>query len=123
MLWFGIRLSGAGGTIQSAVYLSTSSGTLGSDPTVGSTLIATGANMISTNFIVKCGRDLNKQGTAGLVSNAATQYGSDFGLQTAISSFTINGANALYFQFCISSTGPSDTSCIRNVRITEYKAV
>ena len=123
MVWMAIRLSGAGGTIQSAVYLSTSSGTLGSDPTVGSALIATGANVATTNFIVKCVRDLNKQNTAGLVANATTQFGSDFSLATSVTSFTINNANALYFQFCISSTGPSDTSCIRNVRITEYKIV
>jgi hypothetical protein len=123
MVWMGIRLSGAGGTIQTAVYLSTSSGTLGSDPTVGSTLIATGANTISTNAITKCVRDLNKQGTAGLVARADTQYGNDFSLQTSVTSFTINNANALYFQFCISSTGASDTSCIRNVRMTEYKIV
>ena len=118
-----IRLSGAGGTIQSAVYLSTSSGTLGSSPTVGSTLLATGANMISTNVIVKNVRDLNKQSTSGTVANAATQYGSDFGLQTVVTSFTINNSSTLYLQFCVSSTGPADTSCIRNVRITEYKAV
>lgn len=123
MLWMGIRLSGAGGTIQSAVYLSTSSGTLGGNPTVGSTLIATGANTSSTNAIVKCVRDLNKQGTAGLVARADTQFGSDFSLATSVTSFTINNANALYFQFCVSSTGVTDTSCIRNIRMTEYKAV
>ena len=123
MIWMSIRLSGAVGTIQSAVYLSTSSGTLGSSPTVGATLLATGANMISTNVIVKNVRDLNKQSTSGTVANAATQYGSDFGLQTVVTSFTINNSSTLYLQFCVSSTGPADTSCIRNIRITEYKAV
>jgi len=123
MLWMSIRLSGAGGTIQSAVYLSTSSGTLGSSPTVGSTLLATGANVISTNVIVKCVRDLNKQGTSGTVANAATQYGSDFSIQTSVTSFTINNSSTLYLQFCVSSTGVADTSCIRNIRMTEYKAV
>ena len=123
MLWMSIRLSGAGGIIQSAVYLSTSSGTLGSSPTVGATLLATGANMTSTQIIVKLVRDLNKQSTSGTVANAATQYGSDFGLQTVVTSFTINNSSTLYLQFCVSSTGPADTSCIRNIRITEYKAV
>ena len=123
MLWMSIRLSGAVGVIQSAVYLSTSSGTLGSSPTVGATLLATGANMTSTQIIVKLVRDLNKQGTSGTVANAATQYGNDFGLQTVVTSFTINNSSTLYLQFCVSSTGPADTSCIRNIRITEYKAV
>ena len=123
MLWMSIRLSGAGGIIQSAVYLSTTSGTLGSNPTVGSTLLAIGANMTSTQVIIKLVRDLNKQGTIGTVANAATQYGNDFGLQTVVTSFTINNSSTLYLQFCVSSTGPADTSCIRNIRITEYKAV
>lgn len=123
MLWMSIRLSGAVGVIQSAVYLSTSSGTLGSSPTVGATLLATGANMTSTNVIVKNVRDLNKQSTSGTVANAATQYGSDFGLQTSVTSFTINNSSTLYLQFCVSSTGAADTSCIRNIRITEYKTV
>ena len=123
MLWMSIRLSGAGGIIQSAVYLSTASGTLGSNPTVGSTLLAIGANMTSTQVIIKLVRDLNKQSTSGTVANAATQYGSDFGLQTVVTSFTINNSSTLYLQFCVSSTGPADTSCIRNIRITEYKAV
>jgi hypothetical protein len=123
MVWMSIRLSGAVGVIQSAVYLSTSSGTLGSSPTVGATLLATGANMTSTNVIVKLVRDLNKQGTSGTVANAATQYGSDFSLQTVVTSFTIKNSSTLYLQFCVSSTGPADTSCIRNIRITEYKAV
>jgi hypothetical protein len=122
MLWMSIRLSGVGGTIQSAVYLSTSSGTLGSSPTVGSTLLATGANMITTGFTLKNVRDLNKQNTAGLVANAATQLGNDFSAQT-VTSFTINNSSTLYLQFCVSSTGITDTSCIRNIRITEYKAV
>jgi hypothetical protein len=121
MLWMSIRLSGAAGIIQSAVYLSTSGGTLGGNPTVGATLLATGANMTTSQLSVKLVRDLNKQGTAGLVANAATQYSTDFGLQTAITSFTIDNSSTLYFQFCISSTGAIDTSCIRNVRITEYK--
>ena len=123
MVWMSIRLSGAGGTIQSAVYLSTSSGTLGDSPTVGSTLLATGANTISTNFIIKNVRDLNKQSTSGTVANAASQFSSDLNVQSAISSFTIDNANELYFQFCVSSTGVSDTSCIKNVRITEYKSI
>lgn len=123
MLWMSIRLSGNVGIIQSAVYLSTASGTLGSNPTVGSTLLAIGANMTSTQIIVKLVRDLNKQGTSGTVANAATQYGSDFSLLTVVTSFTINNSSTLYLQFCVSSTGPADTSCIRNIRITEYKAV
>jgi len=123
MVWMSIRLSGAGGTIQSSVYLSTSSGTLGGNPTVGSTLIATGTNITSTNAIAKCVRELNKQGTSGTVANAATILSSDFSLATSVTLFTINNANALYLQFCVSSTGITDTSCIRNIRITEYKAV
>jgi hypothetical protein len=121
MFWMSIRLSGATGIIQSAVYLSTSAGTLGGNPTVGSTLLATGTNMTTSNVITKCVRDLNKQDTAGLVSNATTQFGTDFQLLTTVTSFTIDNSSTLYFQFCISSTGASDTSCIRNVRITEYK--
>ena len=123
MVWMSIRLSGAVGTIQSAVYLSTSSGSLGGSPTVGSTLIATGANVASTNTIVKNVRDLNKQSTSGTVTNAASQYANDYSAQTTISSFTIDNTNELYFQFCISSTGASDTSCIKNVRMTEYKSI
>jgi trimeric autotransporter adhesin len=121
MVWMSIRLSGTGGIIQSAVYLSTSAGTLGSDYTVGAVLLATGANMASTIKICKVVRDLNKQGTAGLVANAATQYPHDFNIQDTITSFTIDNSSTLYLQFCISSTGISDTSCIRNIRITEYK--
>ena len=123
MVWMSIRLSGAVGTIQSAVYLSTSSGTLGGSPTVGSTLIATGANVASTNAIVKNGRDLNKQSTSGTVANAAIQFSSDLNVQSVTSSFTIDNTNELYFQFCVSSTGASDTSCIKNVRMTEYKSI
>jgi len=123
MVWMSIRLSGVGGIVQSAVYLSTSSGTLGGNPTVGATLLATGANMASTNVIVKNVRDLNKQSTSGTVANAANQASSDLGLQTSVTSFTINNSSTLYLQFCVSSTGITDTSCIRNIRITEYKAV
>jgi len=120
VLWISVRISGSGGTIQSAVYLSTSSGTLGSNPTAGSTLIATGANVSSTNAIVKCARDLNKVGTSGTISNAGTQFGSDYGVQTSITSFTINNSSTLYFQFCTSSTGAADVSNIRGIRITQY---
>jgi hypothetical protein len=120
VVWKNIRTSGTLGTIQSAVYLSGTSGTLGSDPTVGSTLIATGASVTTANYIVKNVRDINKNGTSGTVANAATQYASDFSSQTAITTFTINNSNILYFQFCTSSTGSTDVSNIVGVRITEY---
>jgi hypothetical protein len=116
-----IRLSGTGGTIQSAVYLSTSSGTLGGNPTVGAVLLATGGNVASSNAIIKNARELNKQNTAGLVARADTQFPSDYSVATSVTSFTIDNSSTLYFQFCTSSTGGADTSCIRNIRITEYK--
>jgi hypothetical protein len=121
MVWMVIRLSGTGGIISNAVYLSTSAGTLGDPPTVGAVLLGTGQSLKPFSGIVKCVRDLNKQDTSGLVANAAAGYSDDNTIQPTISSFTIDNSSTLYFQFCVSSTGAADTSCIRNVRITEYK--
>ena len=121
MVWMAIRLSGANGIISNAVYLSTSAGTLGDPPTVGATLLATGGSLKPLVLFSKMVRGLNKQDTSGLVANAALGYFTDYITEQTISSFTIDNSSTLYFQFCVSSTGAADTSCIRNVRITEYK--
>jgi hypothetical protein len=121
IVWSQFRVSGATGTIQSTIYISTTSGTLGSAPSVGSTLIATGPNLTSTNFSVQGRRDLNKQGVDGKIMNATGSFNSDGTPSGAITTFTIDNSNDVYLQFCTGSTGAGDTSNIRGVRVTQYK--
>jgi hypothetical protein len=121
IVWTQFRVSGATGTIQSTIYISTTSGTLGSAPSVGSTLIATGPNLTSTNFSVLGRRDLNKQGVDGKIMNATGSFNSDGTPSGAITTFTIDNSNDVYLQFCTGSTGAGDTSNIRGVRVTQYK--
>ena len=121
IIWSVFRVSGAAGTIQSTIYISTTSGTLGSAPSVGSTLISTGPNLTSTNFSVQGRRDLNKQGVDGKTMNASAAFNADGTPSGAITTFTIDNSNDVYLQFCTGSTGFGDRSNIRGVRVTQYK--
>lgn len=123
MVWMSIRLSGNAGIIQSEVYLTNTSGIVGGNPSLGATLIATGEKIQTSQSMVKCVRDINKQGTGAYIADALNSCSTDFSPQQSVTSFSINNSNTLYLQFCIFSTGATDSSCIRNVRLTEYKKV
>lgn len=112
VVWGSVRLVGASGTGQSALYVNTS------NTLTGATLVAIGANMTTTQNYVKCARDIQKIGTAAKTSNA-TQIASDYTLTGSVNSFTLNNSTDLYFLFT-QSGGASDTMTIRNVRITQY---
>jgi hypothetical protein len=110
--WGVQRLSGIIGTVVNQVYINTT------NSLTGATLVAIGGNLNTTQSYVNCSRDIQKVGTTAKTSQT-TQQVNDGSISLSINTFTLNNSTDLYMIFACNG-GASDTSVIRQVRLTQY---